>query len=117
MNNSVKLTTKVFQGGRIEHEESRVDALTGAVMRQEQHILETREKATREALISLGWTPPPSEKINIGYYAKLNGKEIQGNATFDLDEWELKPDSAKEQAMKAALLSAIDFDYWVEGDP
>lgn len=50
---SYELKAKIdYVAGTITHE------LTLAGQTLMNHILETREKHTREALIKLGWTPP-----------------------------------------------------------
>lgn len=47
-----KINTKVFPDGRIEQE--LVD-LQGRIARE---VMDTKDQQVRQALISLGWTPP-----------------------------------------------------------
>lgn len=56
-----ELKTNVFKDGRIEQDLLQLDGPIDLAVRLSQRIVDTQDLAIRNALISLGWTPPPEE--------------------------------------------------------
>ena len=62
MSYKATITTNTHQDGKIEQTVAYPDPLTEAVDRYTQTIIDTQDEQAREALITLGWTPPEDGK-------------------------------------------------------
>lgn len=55
---SANITTKIEQEVIIQETEM-IDSLSGIVSRLTRSVVDTQDSQMRQALIALGWTPPP----------------------------------------------------------
>lgn len=55
----MQVDAKVWADGQIDLETYFVDGLTGRKDDVVREVMKTKDEAVRQALIRLGWTPPP----------------------------------------------------------
>lgn len=59
-----KIETDVFSDGKIHQKITKTDDLWGITDHIQTKIVDTQEKHIREALIKMGWTPPPEQSCS-----------------------------------------------------
>jgi len=61
MSGTIDIKTVVFNSSVIEQMEAHRDSITNMVKSQARQIIDTKDDQIRNALISLGWTPPTTD--------------------------------------------------------
>lgn len=79
---SVKITTSVHLGGPIAQDVLRDRRFFDVRQAFERRILDVQDAQIREALIKLGWTPPP--KIDAQYGLEVQPSGYYGEASLQL---------------------------------
>jgi len=64
MSYTIDIETVVFDSSVIEQMETHRDSITNMVKSQARQIIDTKDDQIRNALISLGWTPPTTNNQN-----------------------------------------------------